>query len=280
MQEQRFQIDRDGVRIAGVDFGGEGPPTLLLHGLAGHAGEWRQTASWLTQTHRVVAVDSRGAGRSERSPRDVSLAAHAADAAAVADALDLAGLAVVGQSFGGQVAMTLAAARPDLVRALVVAEASPEGGWSDAGIDGRVDEVERWLASWPVPFASRSVALEFFGGPSLFATAWSDGLEERADGLHPGFDRAVMTRTLRDACRHAYWDLWERLTMPVLVVTGGRGQLSPDQGEALAARAPDGRHTAIADAGHDLHLDAPAEWRAALERFLTAGGAPSANKRS
>jgi pimeloyl-ACP methyl ester carboxylesterase len=64
-------LERDGVRLAGIDFGGDGEPVLLLHGLAGYAGEWAQTAGWLTGRARVVALDARGHGNSERFPADV-----------------------------------------------------------------------------------------------------------------------------------------------------------------------------------------------------------------
>src|SRR4051794_3419557 len=123
-----FVFERAGVRLAGLDFGGEGPPVLLLHGLAGYAGEWAETAGWLTERCRVVALDARGHGRSERFPADVSRAAHVADAAFAIERLALAPVVAVGQSLGGQTALLLAAERPDLVRGLVVADASPHGG--------------------------------------------------------------------------------------------------------------------------------------------------------
>ncbi len=56
VRKPRFQ--RDGVLLAGIDFGGNGPPVLLLHGLAGHASEWTQTASWLCERARVLALDA------------------------------------------------------------------------------------------------------------------------------------------------------------------------------------------------------------------------------
>jgi hypothetical protein len=75
-----MRFERGGVRLAGLDFGGEGPAALLLHGLAGYAGEWAEAARWLTGRCRVLALDARGHGGSERSPADVSRAAHVADA--------------------------------------------------------------------------------------------------------------------------------------------------------------------------------------------------------
>jgi pimeloyl-ACP methyl ester carboxylesterase len=45
------------VRLEALDFGGEGPGVLLLHGLAGTALEWEGTATWLMKMHRVVALN-------------------------------------------------------------------------------------------------------------------------------------------------------------------------------------------------------------------------------
>ena len=167
-----LSLERDGEQLACRDFGGRGPPVLLLHGLAGHAGEWAETASWLTERFRVLAPDARGHGRSERVPLDVSRAAHVADVVFVVERLQLGPVVLVGQSLGGHAALLAAAERPDLVRGLFVAEASPAGG-----DEGEVASVGKALASWPVPFPSREAAAEFFGGPSLRAEAWADGLE-------------------------------------------------------------------------------------------------------
>jgi pimeloyl-ACP methyl ester carboxylesterase len=93
-----LRFERDGVLLAGIDFGGDGRPALLLHGLAGYAGEWAETAGWLSERARVVALDARGHGSSERFPADVSRAAHVADAAFVVERLGLGGVVVVGHS--------------------------------------------------------------------------------------------------------------------------------------------------------------------------------------
>jgi pimeloyl-ACP methyl ester carboxylesterase len=100
---------------------------VLSHGLAGHAGEWDVPAERLSSRHRVVAVDQRGHGASERHPQDVSRAAYVADVIAVVDQLALRRPVLVGQSLGGHTAMLTAAAHPGLVRALVLVEAGPGG---------------------------------------------------------------------------------------------------------------------------------------------------------
>ncbi len=266
-------LDRDGMRLACLDFGGQGPPALLLHGLAGHAGEWAQTAGWLTQSHRVLALDCRGHGRSERAPADVSRAAHAADVVFAIEQLELGAVALAGQSLGGHLAILVAARHPKLVRALIVAEASPAGAGAK-GAAALAADVGASLARWPVPFASREAAVTFFGGPSVSADAWAAGLERRDDGWWPAFDVEVMVRTLREGVAEDQWEQWRRISCPTLVVRGASGTLEPGDAEAMVRQLPDARRVEIAGAGHDVHLEQPIAWREAVCGFLgSLGGA-------
>jgi pimeloyl-ACP methyl ester carboxylesterase/RimJ/RimL family protein N-acetyltransferase len=260
-------LERDGVRLACRDFGGHGPNALLLHGLAGHAGEWEDTAGWLTGRCRVVALDERGHGRSERAPASVSREAHIADAVFVIEQLRLAPVILVGQSLGGHLALLIAARRPDLVRGLAIAEASPAGGDLN-GVRETVETVGHSLARWPVPFPDQETAVDYFGGPSLTADAWAAGLEARHDGLWPCFDVEVMQQTLREAISQPRWQEWERIRCPTLIVRAGSGTLDPNVARAMTDRLPQAQLAEIPDAAHDLHLDRPAEWRAALTGFL------------
>jgi pimeloyl-ACP methyl ester carboxylesterase len=261
-------FERDGVRLAGVDFGGDGAPILLLHGLAGYAGEWAETAHWLSERARVVALDARGHGSSERFPADVSRAAHVADAAFALERLEFGRVVVVGQSLGGLTALLLASECPDLVRGLVMVEAGPGGGGDASSHDANVAELGDALRRWPVPFPSREAAVDFFGGPSLTAKAWTGGLERRDGGWWPRFDIEVMMRTLHEADSQSYWERWEDISCPALVVRGGDGSLPLADAESMVARGRHAQLVELADAKHDLHLDRPGEWRQALSEFL------------
>jgi pimeloyl-ACP methyl ester carboxylesterase len=84
----------------------------------------------------------------------------------------------------------------------------------------------------------------------------------------PGFDVDVMARTLREAGRRSYWQEWDRIRCPVLVVRGANGTIPPAGAQAMVARLPQARHVELAGASHDLHLDQPAAWREAVSRFL------------
>jgi pimeloyl-ACP methyl ester carboxylesterase len=264
-------MTRDGVRLACREFGGEGPPVLMLHGLAGHGCEWTETASWLTARCRVVALDARGHGHSERAPVDVSRDSHVADATCVVDELGLAPVVVVGQSVGGLTAMSLAARHPELVRGLVVVDASPLGGKEAA--ESAAAALGEGLRSWPVPFGSRADAEAFFterfGGP-VAADAWTRGLNEREDGWWPSFDIEVMVQTLREALAESRWEEWERIACPTLIVRAENGLVEPHIAEEMAERLPGTVLVNVADASHDLLLDQPDRWRQALTDFLDA----------
>lgn len=247
--------------LACIDHVHRDSTVMLLHGLAGCAEEWLGTAAALGASHRVLIPDQRGHGRSERRPADMTRDAYVGDAALWLEQLTAAPAVVVGQSLGGHTAFLLAARRPELVRALVVVEATPEPDPA-----GR-DQVMRWLATWPVPFASMGAALDFFGGDSAWARGWVRTLEARNDELWPRFDIDAMQESLAEASTHSYWEEWCRVSCPTLIVRGENGL-----DRALVRRMQDcvamAQVVEIPGAGHDLHLEQPDLWQRCLTSFL------------
>ncbi|MEO3977182.1 alpha/beta hydrolase [Streptomyces sp. CAU 1734] len=261
-------VTRDGVRLVCRDWGGAGEPVVLLHGLAGHAGEWDATARLLSPRWRVVAVDQRGHGGSDRRPPDVSRAAYTADVRAVVDRLGLRRPVLVGQSLGGHTAMLTAAAHPGLTRALVLVEASPGEAKPDAPA-----VIGRWLDSWPVPFASREAAVRFLGGGPV-GEGWASGLEERDGGWWPRFDREVMVRSLAENATRSFREEWLRVECPTLVVMAQDGFIAPAEADAMLREGPVTTAVCVPGTGHDLHLEQPGILHTLLSEFLGGLGRP------
>ncbi|MGW3099557.1 alpha/beta fold hydrolase [Streptomyces sp. NPDC001102] len=255
-------VVRDGVRIACRDWGGAEPPVVLLHGLAGHAGEWDTIARRLSLRHRVVAVDQRGHGASQRRPHDRSRAAYVADVVAVLDQLHLRRPVLIGQSLGGHTAMLTAAARPGLVRALVLVEAGPGRASRDVPA-----EIGQWLDTWPASFPSRQAAAAFLGGGPV-GEGCAAGLEERDGAWWPRFDRDVMVDSLAENAQRSYWEEWSSITCPTLAVFGQSGIISPQECDRLLKQRSETVALSIPGAGHDLHLEQPHTLLRALEQFL------------
>ncbi|MFE6360221.1 alpha/beta fold hydrolase [Streptomyces sp. NPDC057806] len=235
---------------------------MMLHGLAGHAGEWDATARSLHSRYRVVAVDQRGHGSSERHPQDVSRAAHVADVVAVMDQLALQQPVLVGQSLGGHTAMLTAAAHPGLVHALVLVEAGPGGPNTEAPLD-----VGGWLDSWPTPFPSREAAAAFFGGGPVGA-GWAAGLEEREGVWWPRFERDVMVRSLAEAAQRSFLPEWRQVTCPTLVVLAQTSFIPAQEADEMLRQRPATLAMSIPGTGHDLHLAQPRTLSTALVGFL------------
>jgi pimeloyl-ACP methyl ester carboxylesterase len=115
--EAADQIDNSFARLGPTDAPvklhysdeGKGPPVLLLHGFGASTFTWRHIAPELTKTHRVIAVDLKGFGQSDK-PFDERYSAR--DQAELLTELieeqDLRNLTLIGHSFGGGVALLLA----------------------------------------------------------------------------------------------------------------------------------------------------------------------------
>ncbi len=100
---------------------GSGIPILLIHGTLPDADIWGTTFDQLAQEHRVIAYDRRGYSRSVHQP-EMDYLRHAEDAAEILRALVQEPAIVLGWSWGGIVALELAAAHPELVKRLVMVE--------------------------------------------------------------------------------------------------------------------------------------------------------------
>lgn len=260
-------FQRDGVRLVCGDSGGSGPAVLLLHGLAGQSHEWDPLSEHLGDRYRLLALDQRGHGASEWRPSDTSRAAFVADVVTVIRELAVAPVILAGQSLGGVTAIQTAAAHPDLVQALLLVEAGAAPG--DTDLPGHIDG---WLGSWPVPFATRRDAERFFGG-GLVGAGWASGLIPSADGLRPSFDRRVVVDVIADHSRRSNWDDWTRISCPTTVVLGEQGILPAEEVAEMRRLRPDARFVTVPNAGHDLHLEHPAEVAGELQRLC--GRSPS-----
>ena len=118
-------LRRDGVDLFYEEAQGEDPPILLVHGwCCDHAYFAPQLEHFARRGHRVVAVDLRGHGRSDRPLQAYTMQVFADDLAWVCGRLELAKPVVVGHSMGGIVAFDLAARYPELPSGVVMLDAA------------------------------------------------------------------------------------------------------------------------------------------------------------
>ena len=112
------------VKLQFNEYGTDGPPLIVLHGLFGSARNWAGHARSLSDTHHVYALDLRNHGSSERA-MTMTYAEMAEDVAGFIAEQGLTDPIVMGHSMGGKVAMQLALSDPDSVKALIVVDIAP-----------------------------------------------------------------------------------------------------------------------------------------------------------
>lgn len=111
-----------GARVRYTDEG-DGPAVVMLHGFGSSLGIWKQIAPELAKKHRVVTLDLKGFGWTDRAEGDYSPKAQAALVWELLDSLGVKDVAVVAHSWGSSVALEVALGKPDRVRRLALYDA-------------------------------------------------------------------------------------------------------------------------------------------------------------
>ena len=228
---------------------------LFLHGAGSNGHTWHRQLEYFDAAHSAVALDFPGHGRSGSTEGLADIDAHVRCLAAFADALRLRPAVLVGRALGGAVAVAVAAAHPERVRALVLV-ATPE----------RFEIPQSALDTWHAVTMGRATqpfAMNLFSPTVDMAVVRECFMEQvKTD------PRVRYTDML--ACNGV--DLGERLAglrVPTLVITGRDDHFAPpDRAEAVQRRILGARLAVIDGAGHMLTSEQPAAFNAAVEQFL------------
>jgi 3-oxoadipate enol-lactonase len=251
---------------------GAGCPVVFLHPGFGDSRIWDPQWQTYSESFRTVRCDMRGFGRSPIVSLPVT---YARDIAALLDAQRITGAACVGSSLGGRVALELALARPDLVRALVLSGAA----------------MPEMVAEAPEMAAYGTALMDALGRGDLDAAVevsvrtWLDGPYRSPDRLEASVrEKAAVMQ--RDAFRQTrdYAGRWaeeplvnglvDRLSevaVPTLVLVGEIDmEFVRAQADILAAGIPSARRVSLEGAAHAPHLERPTAFDAVVLPFLRA----------
>lgn len=250
----------DGTRLAYADSGGTGRPLLALHGAFGRGRPFLALADRLGAGWRVIAPDQRGHGRSDRAD-DYSRQAFLDDTAAIIEQLDLAPCVLVGHSLGGINAFQLAARRPELVAAFVVADMPAElpphsSDWLDDLPETypSLDEMRRVLADRVT-----------IGEPRHFLEAAVETDRGWRMRWHPDDIRQIKQHIFGE-----HWADWTGSSQPALLLRGGASVIvGADVADRMTTR-PNTRLVTIDGGGHDFYLTHREPFHDAVADFLGA----------
>jgi pimeloyl-ACP methyl ester carboxylesterase len=145
---QRWSVEHDGLAIGALDWGGDGPPLVLLHPNGFCAGVFEPLARALRGDYRTIGIDLRGHGTSDApsSADACGFDAAAGDVVAMLEYLGLDEVVLLGESLGGGTGILVDRLRPGLVRKLLLCEpiAMPSaGGLPGAGSENHMSAMAR-----------------------------------------------------------------------------------------------------------------------------------------
>jgi pimeloyl-ACP methyl ester carboxylesterase len=194
--------------------GGDGPPLLLIHGVASRSSDWADLLPELTKTHRVYALDLLGHGDSDRpTDSDYSITTHTEKVLGLMDHLQLAKPDIMGVSMGGWIAMKLASEHPERVQRLVLV--------SSAGLAFETKINEATFAPQSIDELRATLAMQTDRSVPDFLLR--DFLREskKKSWVHRRTLQSILTRgELLDG-------KLQRVTMPVLLVWGTKDKVVP-----------------------------------------------------
>lgn len=252
-----------------------GAPLLLIHGLAASTYSWRQVAPELARGRRVIALDLRGYGRSEK-PFDqrYSAADQAMHVVAFLARRGLKRVIIVGHSFGGAVALvatlTLNRERPGFVERLVLLDAP--------AYPQEATPFVRFLQKPVLPYAvltlvpAHLAAALLFSGEGESKTPAFDVISAFAAPFYEAAARHALITTARHIRPPNWRDLVARyptIRQPTLIVWCDRDDVVPlSSGVRLARALPNARLEVIRGCQHSPQDEKPEALLRLMRAFL------------
>lgn len=274
-RHQRWELV-DGSPVNVIELG-DGPPLVFVHGLSGSWPNWLEQLPVFASTHRVIAMDLPGFGRSPMPTERITISGYARALDSLLGQLGVDAAAVVGNSMGGFVSAELAIAFPQRVERLVLVSAAGLSTYAHPGATRALPAlklIEHGLTAYTGWIAAKSDAATRRPGlrnatlglvtahPSRLPAALA--AEQVRGAGKPGFLQALQA--------NVDYDFSQRLgeiVCPTLIVWGDHDRvITVRDADRFAQLIPGSRKVVFADTGHMAQLERPAAFNALLTEFL------------
>ncbi len=282
--ERRWQTP-DGLSLYGRDYAGgaeaaEHLPVVCLHGLTRNSRDFESIAAHVAGGgfagggRRVLALDMRGRGQSERDPAEqYDVATYVRDVTGWMEALAMPRAVFIGTSMGGLITIELGAQHPEKVAAAVINDIGPQlsmvGLGRIAGYVGQGAPLPDWQAAADACARMNADVFAHYGAEQWMGMARRLFREEGGQVVLD-YDPAIARALARIVADPDPWGKWHGFAdaRPVLLLRGTvTDLLDLDVAEAMVAGKPQARLAPVAGVGHAPVMDEP-DAVAAIERFL------------
>lgn len=266
----------DSLQVAYIDEG-EGPVLLFVHGLGSNLQAWYKNIEPLQLTHRCIALDLPGYGKSDEFGGAYSMHFFATTLRALMTELKLEEVTLVGHSMGGQIAMHTVLAGTEGIRGLVLV--------APAGFETFTEAQQQWFATYvnaavvkatPDAQIVRNFEMNFYDMPEDARFMIDDRMELKASPAYEAYCEMI-PQCVNAMLEEPVFDRLPEITLPTLIVFGAEDALIPNRflhpgltveevAEAGRAQIPNAQLEILAQAGHFVQWE---QWMA-LNKMLVS----------
>lgn len=273
----------NGIKIC-YDIHGEGNPINLIHGLSDRKEHWRAQIGALSKHFKVIRMDNRGAGKSERPDEEYTMEIYASDVARLMDYLDIDRSHIIGHSLGGMIAQNFAILYPNRVNKLILINTFPGLKPPGEPIDDAIEMLKKnSIASQKAiekdPFnafikgAKSSYSRKFWKimreePEKKFHGIWSveDLIEEKVK-FGPRLEDLI--NQVHALSTHNTYERLHEIKNKVLILSAEKDKSCPkSMGEKIHELIPNSKFVVIEGAGHQSILEKAPEVNQLIIDFL------------
>ncbi|MEQ8438973.1 MAG: alpha/beta fold hydrolase [Ilumatobacter fluminis] len=256
----------DGIRLHYRESGRRsGPPVLMIQGLGADKHGWDLQRLALAPNYHTIALDNRGAGRSDKPYGAYSLEQMADDAIAVLDAVGVERAHVIGASMGGAITQIIGIRHPERVRSLTLACTACQhhpwrrellAEWAEIaqtrGVGAMTAQAARWVIG-PRSFRRLTPAIGWMGPLAL------------ARPPHAFASQVAGILSIDDELK----SLLPSIDVPTLVIVGNQDILTPrGDSEQLADLIPTAELVVVSGAAHGFMIEHATTFNRVMLDFL------------
>lgn len=251
-----------GVRIY-YEVSGEGFPLILIHANPFDHNLWIYQISHFSTCFKVIALDLRGYGRSDKPTAELSLKDMADDVLCVCRHEGVQEAILLGASVGSAIALLLAIDHPEMVKAVILVGGSSKGG-------GRIQDRIRGYTETGVDKYRRQ-HMEALVGPQFKDSKIGRHLLKTFEKTNPWLSGESIAQIFRARAKADMTAHLARLKLPALVINGELDHSLP-AGRQTAEMIPGAVHRILPGTGHACCIEDPAGFDSLVEAFLTEHG--------
>lgn len=275
---QKIRVN-DSLSLAYVDAGNGEQTILFVHGLGSYQKAWLKNISALSGKYRCIAIDLPGYGGSGGISDGYSMTFFASVLADFIRTMQLKKVILAGHSMGGQIALHLALAAPDLLSHLIlVAPAGFELFSAQEKLWFRQVYTPAWVAAATPEQIKSNFKLNFFRMPDDASLMIEDRIQLSSE---PGFDAycAMIPECVQGMLEEPVLERLSDIRLPSLIVFGAEDILIPNRllhpglttqlvAETGRDKLPDSRLIMVPEAGHFVQWEKASEVNQAILDFL------------